>query len=86
MKKPIIYTQFDKKEFYESQYDRGNFIYEKDGFGDVMETEEDVVNEIIKFIENDCQMSEKYKKRVDSFFEFHDNLNSERIFNEFYNK
>lgn len=86
MKKPIIYTQFDKKEFYESQYDRGNFIYEKDGFGDVMETEEDVVNEIIRFIENDCQMSDKYKKRVDSFFEFHDNLNSERIFNEFYNK
>ena len=47
-----------------------------------METEEDVVNEIIRFIENDCQMSDKYKKRVDSFFEFHDNLNSERIFNE----
>lgn len=84
MKKPVIYTQFDQKEFYDMQYEKGNFDYEKCGFGEVALTLDETINLIISYIDNGCQMKDKYRERVDSFFEYHDKKNSERIFNEFY--
>ena len=37
---------------------------------------------IIDALENDCKVSEKYEKRRQSFFEFFDGKNCERIYNE----
>lgn len=84
LEKPIIYTQFDTKEFYSMQYEKGNFDYVLSGFGEVVQTVDETIELIISYIENHCAMEEKYKKRVNNFFAFHDHHNCERIFEEFY--
>lgn len=81
--KPVIYTQFDKKSFFESHlYTEGYFSYEKDGFGPVLYDYESTVDMIIKYIESDCQMEKKYVRRVDKFFKYHDHNNCKRVYDE----
>ena len=52
------------------------------GFGPVCDDYETTVQAIIKAIENDCVMEDKYKQRVDNFFAYRDGRNCERIYNE----
>lgn len=78
LKKPIVYTQFDKEEFYETQtYDKGFFEYETDGFGPVCYDLDSAVNALIELIDNDCQ--NKYIDRVENFFVNIDKNNSKRV-------
>lgn len=80
---PVIYTQFDVNTFYLNHgYKRGYFDYETMGFGPVCYDYETTVQAIIKAIENDCVMEDKYKQRVDNFFAYRDGRNCERIYNE----
>lgn len=80
---PSIYAQFDKSEFYAAHsYKEGYFDYENMGFGPVCYDYESTVAAIIKAIENNCVMDEKYKNRVNNFFAYHDNRNCERIYQE----
>ena len=80
MKKPIIYYQFDLEKFYEAHYNKGYFEYEKDSFGDVVYTKENLMNELINYLENNCNIKEKYKKRIEETFNYIDNDNSKRIY------
>lgn len=82
MKKPIVYYQFDKKLFFKTQYEKGYFSYEKDGFGPAYEDSKSVVNYIIK----NPVMEKKYKNRVDSTFKYNDNKNCERVYYEIIKK
>lgn len=83
LNKPIIYTQFDKEDFYKYHiFDQGYFSYEKDGFGPVLYDYDSTVNEIIKCIKNGCKLENIYKKRIDKFYQYHDKLNSKRIYEE----
>lgn len=79
LRKPVIYTQFDKEEFFSSHtYSEGYFSYEQDGFGPVVYNYEDTINAILENI----TLSEEYKKRIDNFFEFSDKNNCKRVFEE----
>lgn len=78
LKKPIIYYQFDKQKFYESHYKKGSF----DEFGQVIENEEELVNKIKYYLENDCKIEEKYKNIIENTFAYVDYNNSERIYQE----
>ena len=81
LKKPVIYYQFDHKEFYKNHvYKKGYFSYEKYGFGEVETNEEDLINKILEYINNNCVMKDSYRRRVDDFFYFRDNKNCERVF------
>lgn len=78
MRKPVIYFQFDQKEYREKQYTEGYFKYERDGFGPVLERENDVVTQIIKYVENNFISEEKYRKKMEEFFKIYDQKNCER--------
>jgi CDP-glycerol glycerophosphotransferase (TagB/SpsB family) len=83
LKKPIVYCQYDVEDFYDKHTSKkGYFDYVEDGFGKVTRTVEETVNEIIKLVENECKMEEKYVNRVDNFFKYIDCNNCERIYNE----
>ena len=83
LNKPVIYTQFDKKTFFEGQvYDKGYYDYEDDGFGPVLYNYDSTVNEIIKYIDNDCKLDKKYKERIDKFYLYHDKNNCKRVYEE----
>ncbi|WP_251441102.1 CDP-glycerol glycerophosphotransferase family protein [Veillonella intestinalis] len=86
LRKPVVYTQFDKETFFSGQvYDQGYFDYERDGFGEVEYTLDDTVNRLIEYMEANCVLKDKYKKRIDSFFAYNDRNNCERIYNEIIN-
>ncbi len=83
LRKPIIYSQFDKEDFFEGQiFDQGYFSFEKDGMGPVCTDLDSTVKEMISLINNDCAIEEKYKNRVDSLFAFNDKNSSQRIYDE----
>lgn len=69
MKKPMLYFQFDAEEFSQKQYaESAYYTYEKNGYGPIAVTFEDVMAEIRKSYENGFQMEEKYIERVNDFF------------------
>ncbi len=80
LRKPVIYTQFDREQFFADQnYDKGYFDYEEDGFGPVCYDYETTVAALIKQIECGCVNPEKYLKRENDFFRYSDQHNCERI-------
>lgn len=83
LKKPIIYSQFDKQTFYDGHiYNKGYFEYEKDGFGDVLLSVDEVVKKIEYYIKNDFKMEDKYVKRVEDTFAYTDRNNCKRVYEE----
>ena len=84
LRKPVIYTQFDKDVFFTGQhiYDKGYFDYERDGFGEVEYDLESTVDRIIEYMQSGCVLKDKYRERIDAFFAFNDKKNCERIYKE----
>lgn len=78
LKKPLIYYQYGNDYHYDS--DNGYFQYETMGFGPVIKDEDDLVDKLIEYMDNDCVMEDVYKKRVDDFFKYHDRNNSKRCY------
>ena len=87
LKKPVIYAQFDKEKFFKEHIYLKDiyFDFDKDGFGEVEITPEKVVERIINVIDNDCKMDKKYLNKVEKFFKYNDNKNSERVYKEIIN-
>ncbi|MBO4534594.1 MAG: CDP-glycerol glycerophosphotransferase family protein, partial [Clostridia bacterium] len=72
LRKPIIYTQFDRDEFFSGQhvYEKGYIDYDVNGFGEVETTVEGTVDRIIEYMREGCQLKPVYRERVDNFFAF----------------
>ena len=79
MRKPIIYFQFDEKEFFENHYNKGTWDYRKDGFGPVVLQVNEVVEKIAEYLQHGCEMPSKYRQRVDEQFAYADRNNCRRI-------
>ena len=84
LRKPVLYTQFDAEAFFagEHVYEKGYFDYERDGFGEVEYDLDGAVDRIIEYMENDCQLKDKYRQRIDGFFAFNDQNNCQRVFDK----
>ena len=80
LRKPVIYYQ--KNDDY--HYSKGYYDYQTMGFGQVIDNEDELVEKIIDYMENDCLMDEEYIKRVESFFKFHDKNNCKRVYEWLY--
>lgn len=78
LKKPLIYYQYGNDYHYDSE--NGYFQYDTMGFGPVIDNEEDLVDKLIEYMDNDCVMEDMYKERVDSFFKYNDHNNSKRCY------
>jgi CDP-glycerol glycerophosphotransferase (TagB/SpsB family) len=75
-KKPVIYYQYEKSYHFKLDY----YNYETMGFGDTIAKHEDLIAKIKFYIENNSEMEDKYKARVDSFFAYTDKNNRERVY------
>ncbi len=82
LRKPIIYTQFDKEEFFAGTHiaAQGYFEPERDGFGEVEYDLDSTVDRIIEYMENGCELKDKYRERIDNFFAFNDKENCKRVY------
>ena len=75
--KPVIYYQYGND--YHFNTERSFFDYESMGMGEVCKNEDELVDLIIEYIENDCKIKQKYSKRIDNFFLFNDKNNCKRV-------
>ena len=50
------------------------------GFGEVVTDEENLIDTIGEYLENNCKMKEKYKNRVDGFYKYNDKNNCKRVY------
>lgn len=85
MNKPLIYYQFDKDDFQKNHLSSGYFSYSKDGFGEVIINENDLVKKICNYIDTNFKNEKIYLDRCNAFFELRDQNNSKRIYEEIKN-
>ena len=76
MEKPLVYYQYGN----DYNFDEGYFKYKTMGFGEVLSTQEELINTIEDYLKNDCEMKEEYKSRVDNFYKYKDKNNCERVY------
>lgn len=86
MGKPVIYYQFDQEEFFQKQYRKGQFDVEKNGFGPVVYTEEELVNSIIVKCNKDFFIEDSYYRRMRNFYCLYDEHNSDRVYKQIENR
>lgn len=84
MEKPVLYYQFDYNEYRSRHFQEGYFSYINDGFGTVVEKENELISEIEKNIKNDFIINNEMKKRISKFFILKDDKNCKRIYDEIY--
>ncbi len=82
LRKPVLYCQFDREEFYQGEhvYTEGYFDYQRDGFGEVEEDLERLVDRIIEYLDRKCMLKQRYRERIDRFFAFNDKENCKRVY------
>ena len=85
MRKPVIYLQFDREEFFNSHYGKGYFDYDIMGFGEVVFDENEAIQTVLAYINTNFVMKSEFKNRVDEFFPLYDQQNCDRIYNEIEN-
>ena len=79
MRKPILYYHPDELP---PHYEEGGLKYDKEGFGPVIKTEDELVNYVCKYIENDCKNEKKYIDRTKKFFKYDDFNTCKRIYED----
>lgn len=84
MRKPVLYYQADADEFFSGKhtYKKGYFDYEKDGFGEIAYNADELVVLLNEYLENKCQVKEKYLNRIENTFCFDDKDNCKRVYEE----
>lgn len=88
LRKPVLYYQFDKLEFYGKThaYRPGIFNYTTDGFGPVFEVEEDLLLFISSILSKKVSGLDKYIRRSKSIFLSNHGQNSVKIYNGVFNQ
>ncbi|EGP7980109.1 capsular biosynthesis protein, partial [Campylobacter coli] len=82
LNKPVLYYQFDQEDFFSSHtLQKGYFDYRKNGFGPVVEKEENLLKELENLLQDNCRVFGVYKDNIDSTFVFRDGRCCERIYN-----
>lgn len=79
MRKPIIYYHPPKLP---PHYKESGFSYEDLGFGEICYNNNQVVDALCSYMQNNCEMTAFYKKRADDFFEFSDYNSCKRIYDD----
>ncbi len=79
MRKPVVYLHH---EDIPQHYEEGTFHYKTMGFGEICHTNDELISVLDKYMENDCEMPEKYRAHADDFFYYSDHHNCERIYQE----
>lgn len=77
MRKPVIYLHHHDIP---QHYEEGTFFYDTMGFGEICHTNDELIDVLCRYMENDCKMPQLYRDRADDFFEFSDNNNCARIY------
>ena len=78
LKKPVLYYHYSRD--YHFNLKESYFDYETMGFGEVCRNEDELVDFIVEYMKNNCQLKEEYEKRIKAYFLFGDQNNSMRVY------
>ncbi|MBP5455847.1 MAG: CDP-glycerol glycerophosphotransferase family protein [Paludibacteraceae bacterium] len=78
MYKPIIMFHFDKEEFYAKHY--AKCYFEESNLGKVVVDFNTLYSSLEELLQLGCKISDEYRIYSDSFFEYRDNNNCNRVF------
>ncbi len=84
MKKPIIFYQFDIKDFRKFHYPKGYFHYNDNPFSVALYSLKNVIERIETIINQNYTVNEEYLKEHKKYFPLYDNHNTERTFTAIY--
>ena len=79
MRKPLVYYHPTELE---AHYEEGTFHYDTMAFGEIVRQKDELVNLLLEYMKNGCEMKELYRMRADDFFAFSDRSNCERVYKE----
>ena len=80
MRKPLLYYH---PETLPPHYDESDaYVYERDAFGPIITTHNELVEQLCEYMKNDCQTMPEYIDRANKFFAFDDFNNCQRIYKE----
>ncbi len=79
MHKPILFFQFDQKEFYSKHYQKGYFNC--NDIGDIVTDINTLLRCLESLLQKDCKMEKKYEDFALSFFVIRDSHNCDRVYN-----
>ena len=82
LRKPVIYTNFALKNNKNSLNHITYFDYRKFGFGPICNNIQCIIREIIFELKNNCKLRKKYFVRIQKYFVYFDENNSQRLFDE----
>ncbi len=77
MRKPVVYLHHHDIP---KHYEEGTFHYDTMGFGEICEDNDELIDVLISYMQNNCEMKPEYRRRADDFFRFDDHDNCERIY------
>lgn len=82
LRRPVVYYQFDRERFYGGDHNwrPGYFDYERDGFGPIAKTVQDVVEEIEAILDRDGKPTIAYLQRMRAAMPLDDGRACERTF------
>ena len=83
-KKPILFFQFDYKQYRTNHYAEGWFNYDNNPFGGVADNLNDLIISLRKVVRDQFQVSAEYKENYKFLFPTCDSLNSKRAFEIIY--
>ena len=80
--KGCIYYQFDSDEFFGGMqaYAKGYFDYSEDGFGPVVQTEDDLIIQLQAYAKRGFAPTDEHTKHIREFFPFRDGKCCERVY------
>lgn len=85
MYKPVVYYH---PTALPASYNEGfGYHMATDALGEIVHEEKELVDLLIQYMSEDCQLHPEYRKRIDNFFYHHDHNNCQRIYEavqEFY--
>ncbi|MBP5512727.1 CDP-glycerol glycerophosphotransferase family protein [Candidatus Saccharibacteria bacterium] len=77
MNKPVIFYQFDQKDFYTKHYTGSG---KASPFGNTFANEDELIKEIDNTIKRNCTLKNKYKNDAMNFYGHRDKKNCERVY------
>lgn len=80
MRKPMVFYQYDEAAFRAEQHGKGYFDDKRDGFGAVVETEDEVIESLEHILKNGLRPDDVYLGRMNAFFKFNDANNCRRVY------
>jgi len=76
--KPVLYYHYQND--YHFNLNESYYNYDTMGFGEISKKEDELVNNIIEYMKNDCKLKEKYERRIKAYFLYTDDNNCMRVY------